>query len=68
LPGSKVIEAGNADLIVTFPDELLHDAVRKTLKQNIAACRGSILSARMRQHEEEEVRERGAVVSLLKPG
>jgi CBS domain-containing protein len=70
--------------VVTYADELLHDAVRKMLKHNIGRMpvverhdpkriigylgRASILSARMRQHEEEEVRERGAVMSLLKFG
>jgi CIC family chloride channel protein len=82
--GMPVVEAGKTDLVVTFPDELLHDAVRKMLTQNIGRLpvvdradpkrvvgylgRASILNARMRQHEEEEVRERGAVMSLLKFG
>ena len=81
---TSVLEAGNRDLIVTFSDELLHDAVRKMLKHNIGRLpvvdrddasrvvgylgRANILEARMRHHEEEELRERGAVVSSLKFG
>jgi CBS domain-containing protein len=81
---TPVLEAGNHDLIVTFADELLHDAVKKMLKHNIGRLpvvdrndpkrvigylgRANILAARMKQHEEEELRERGAVVSSLKFG
>ena len=69
---------------MTFPDESLHDAIRKMLQNNIGRLpvvdrddptrvvgylgRASILAARLRQHEEEEFRERGAVMSLLKFG
>jgi len=71
-------------LIVTFADELLHDAVKKMLNNNIGRLpvvdrsdakrvigylgRANILAARLKQHEEEELRERGAVVSSLKFG
>jgi CIC family chloride channel protein len=81
---TRVLDAGKQELIVTYPDELLHDAVRKMLQNNIGRLpvvdranpkrvvgylgRASILAARLRQHEEEEVRERGAVMSLLKFG
>ena len=81
---STVLEAGKQDLIVTFADELLHDAVKKMLNNNIGRLpvvdrnnpqrvigylgRANILAARLKQHEEEELRERGAVVSSLKFG
>jgi CIC family chloride channel protein len=81
---TTVLEAGKQDLIVTFADELLHDAVKKMLNNNIGRLpvvdrsdpkrvigylgRANILAARLKQHEEEELRERGAVVSSLKFG
>jgi CBS domain-containing protein len=70
-----VAEAGSANLIVTFPNEPLHAALTKMLKHNVGRLpvvephapdravgylgRASILSARMRLHEEEHVRQRG---------
>ena len=82
--GATVLEAGKSNLVVTYPDELLHDAIRKMLKHGVGRLpvvdrndpsriagylgRASILEARLKQHEEEEVRERGAVMSLLKFG
>jgi H+/Cl- antiporter ClcA len=84
LGGMHVLAAGKTELIVTHPDELLHDAVRKMLKHNVGRLpvvdrndpkrvvgylgRANVLAARMKQHEEEELRERGAVVSSLKFG
>ncbi len=73
--GSKsVLQAGNRDVIVTFPDALLREAMRKMLKHNIGRLpvvkrvhpdtvigylgRSCILAARLREHQEEEVRER----------
>jgi H+/Cl- antiporter ClcA/CBS domain-containing protein len=80
----QVLLGGNPELVVTHPDELLHDAVRKMLKHNIGRLpvversdsrklvgylgRASILEARMRQHDEEEIRERGAVISRFRFG
>ena len=71
----SVIEAGKTALIVSFPDELLHDAITKMLKHNVGRLpvvkrdepnrvigylgRGDILGARMRLHEEEESRSKG---------
>jgi CBS domain-containing protein len=70
-----VVEAGSKDLVVTFPDEPLHTALTKMLDREIGRLpvvqrhnptrvagylgRAAILSARMRMHEEENVRERG---------
>ncbi|HVV72871.1 MAG TPA: chloride channel protein, partial [Verrucomicrobiae bacterium] len=74
----KVIEAGNTQLIVAYPDELLHDALAKMLRHDIGRLpvvererpnqvigylgRSSILEARLRHFQEEEVRERGEVL------
>ena len=70
-----VLEAGKTDPILAFPDELLHDAISKMLKHRVGRLpivrrdepdcivgylgRGDILGARMRLHEEEELRSRG---------
>src|ERR1039458_828960 len=70
-----VLEAGESRLVVTYPDESLHDAVAKMLKHDIGRLpvvkrdepdrvagylgRADILGARMRHHEEEEVRSQG---------
>ena len=70
-----VAEAGSTRLIVTFPHEPLHTALTKMLKHNVGRLpvvernaprrtvgylgRAAILSARMRLHEEEHVRQRG---------
>ena len=71
----SVLEAGKTSLIVTFPDELLHDAITKMLKHGVGRLpvvkrdepdfaigylgRGDILGARLRLHEEEELRSKG---------
>jgi H+/Cl- antiporter ClcA len=76
----SVLEAGKSDLIVTYPDELLRDALEKMLKADVGrlpvvdrddpGCvvgylgRSSILAARLRQHEDEEIRERGTVLEV----
>ena len=73
----SVLEAGKTDVVVTYQDELLHDAIAKMLKHNIGRLpvvkrdepgravgylgRGDILKARMRLHEEEESRSEGPV-------
>ncbi len=79
---SSVLEAGITEVVVTFPDELLHDAVAKMLKHDIGRLpvvkrdepdcvvgylgRGDILSARMKLHEEEESRTRGPILNREK--
>ncbi len=76
-----VLEAGKTDLVVTFPDELLHDAVRKMLQRDVGRLpvvsrenpgrvvgylgRGDILAARLRQHEEEELREESPLLKQV---
>jgi H+/Cl- antiporter ClcA/predicted transcriptional regulator len=73
-----VAEAGSRDVIVTYPDETLHDAITKLLRHDIGRLavvertsprkvvgylgRASILSALQRYHREENVRERGAKI------
>jgi CIC family chloride channel protein len=68
-----VLDAGSRDLVVTYPDEILHDAVSKMLKHDVGRLpvvsrsdrsellgylgRGSLLSARLRFLDEEHVRE-----------
>jgi CIC family chloride channel protein len=69
-----VAEAGSTDLVVAHPDEPLNDALTKMLREDIGRLpvvdprqpsraigylgRAAILSARLRLHEEEHMRER----------
>jgi len=71
-----VVEAGSTNLVVAFPDEPLYTALTKMLERNVGRLpvverhdprqvvgylgRAAILSARMKAHEEETVRQRGA--------
>jgi len=73
--GSTVLEAGSRHLIVTFPDEILHDAVTRMVHHDIGRLPvvrrdnprlilgylglASIMTARLRRHEEEHHREAG---------
>jgi len=70
-----VAEAGTSELITAFPDESLHMALTKMLKAEVGRLpvvertqpartvgylgRAAILSARMRTHDEEHIREKG---------
>ena len=72
--GTTVIEAGSHDLIVSFPDEVLHEAAAKMLRNNIGRLpvvsrqdshrivgyvgRSNLMAAHLRQLEEEHIRER----------
>ncbi len=72
-----VLEAGNTNVIFTYPDELLHDAIAKMLRHSIGRLpvvrrdkpdhivgylgRADILGARMRLHDEEELRSQGPI-------
>ena len=69
-----VLEAGSPNLEVTFPDELLHGALVKMLNRGVGRLpvveranqtkvvgylgRAAILSARMKMHEEENIRQK----------
>ena len=73
--GMNVLDAGTRDLIVTYPDELLHDASAKMLRNRIGRLpvvdrddprralgylgRPGIMAARLRGLEDEHVREPG---------
>jgi chloride channel protein, CIC family len=70
-----VVEAGSTNLVVAFPDEPLYAALTKMLDRDVGRLpvverqnpsrvvgylgRAAILSARMKNHEEENVRQRG---------
>jgi chloride channel protein, CIC family len=70
-----VLAAGKTDVVVTYPDESLHDAIAKMLKRDVGRLpvvaredpgrvvgylgRTELLAARWRHHEEEDVREQG---------
>jgi chloride channel protein, CIC family len=74
-PAMTVLDAGARNVVVTFPDEALHDASEKMLRYNIGRLpvvdrvdqrrvigylgRPGILAARLRKFEEECVREPG---------
>ena len=71
----SVADAGSTDLVVTYPEEPLHDALTKMLNGDIGRLpvvspddpgrvvgylgRAAILSAHQRIHEEEHLRQRG---------
>jgi chloride channel protein, CIC family len=75
----SVLEAGKTDLVVAYPDELLHDAIAKMLRHGVGRLpvvnrsdpdravgylgRGDILAARMHYHEEEESRSKGPLAA-----
>jgi H+/Cl- antiporter ClcA/CBS domain-containing protein len=76
----SVLEAGKTRLVVTHPDELLHDAVAKMLRHRIGRLpvvkreepdqavgylgRGEIIAARMHYYDEEDARSRGPLADL----
>jgi H+/Cl- antiporter ClcA/CBS domain-containing protein len=78
-----VLAAGKTDLVVTYPDEPLCDALETMLKNDVGRLpvvervnnsrivgylgRSSILAARLRQHHAEELRHRGEIVDSLLP-
>lgn len=73
--GTTVLQAGTQALVVTHPDELLAEAVGRMLHHDIGRLlvvsrdephkllgylgRAGVMSARMRRHQEEHVREPG---------
>jgi CIC family chloride channel protein len=76
---TTVLDAANRDLIVTYPDESLHEAAAKMLRNNIGRLpvvdrdhpqrvigylgRSGIMAARLHRLDEEHVREPGWVAS-----
>lgn len=79
-----VRDISKPELVVTYPDEPLHDAVAKMVKRGVGRLpvvarddetqvlgylgRGDILAARLRQHEEEELRQQGPAAGLAGGG
>jgi CBS domain-containing protein len=79
----SVLEAGTRDVIVTYPDELLHDAAAKMLRRNVGRLpvvereeptrvvgylgRHGIMAARLRRLDEEHVRELGWAGRFSRP-
>jgi H+/Cl- antiporter ClcA/CBS domain-containing protein len=73
--GATVLQAGSANLLVTYPDELVDDAVVNMLRHNVGRLlvvsrddprrligylgRATILAARRRRLDEEQLREPG---------
>lgn len=73
--GLTVLEAGTSDPLVTYPDELMHDAIGKMLRNDIGRLpvvrrdrprelvgylgRAGILEARLKRLKEENERESG---------
>jgi H+/Cl- antiporter ClcA len=71
----SVLDAGTRDVVVTYPDEMLHDASSKMLRHNIGRLpvvdrkepgkvvgylgRPGVMAARLRRLHEEHVREPG---------
>jgi chloride channel protein, CIC family len=78
--GFTVLEAGTQNLIVAFADEILHDAVTRMVRHDIGRLpvvrrdnprqilgylgRASVMTARLRRHEEESHREAGWLQAL----
>jgi H+/Cl- antiporter ClcA/CBS domain-containing protein len=72
---TTVLDAGSRRLVVSYPDELLHEAVTKMLRNDIGRLpvvsredqrkllgylgRAGVMAARLRRLEEEHVREQG---------
>jgi chloride channel protein, CIC family len=72
---STVLDAGTREVVVTYPDESLHEASAKMLRNNIGRLpvvdrkdplrvigylgRPSVLAARLRRLDDEHIRERG---------
>jgi H+/Cl- antiporter ClcA len=81
---TTVLEAGARKLIVAYADEPLYDVIARMLKHDVGrlpvverqqpGCaigylgRAGILAARLRHHEEEDVRERGPIISAAQKG
>jgi CBS domain-containing protein len=71
----SVADVGSKDLVVTYPEEPLHAALTKMLTRDIGRLpvvdpvdnrrvvgylgRAAILSARVRLHHEENIRQKG---------
>ncbi len=81
---TAVVDAGTTDLVFTYEDSTLHDALALMLKNDIGRLpvvdhadpgrivgylgRADILAARQRRQEEEERREKGPLLGRRQPG
>ncbi len=79
---TTVLDAGNRDLVVAWPDEPLHEAITRMLRNDIGRLpvvtrddprrpigylgRASVMAARLRRFEDEHNREQGLQGSALK--
>jgi len=79
-----VIDAGTTQLVVTYPDELIHDALAKIIHRDVGRLlvvhpddpghlvgylgRATILNARLQRLTEEEIRENGWLQNFLSRG
>jgi CBS domain-containing protein len=77
------LAAGSREVAVAYPDETLQEAIATLLKRNIGRLpvvdrtnpgkvvgylgRADILAARIRLHDEEELREQGPLLGALRP-
>ncbi len=76
-----VLEAGSRNVVVTYPDEVVHEALAKMLRHDIGRLpvvdrkdshkvvgylgRPGVMAARLRRLEEEHVRERGWIKAFF---
>lgn len=79
--GMTVLEAGSQNLIVSYPDEILYEAADKMLHKNIGRLlvverqdtkkligylgRAGIMAARLKEYEEENLREKGLAAEIV---
>jgi chloride channel protein, CIC family len=79
-PNLTVMQAGSRNLVVTFPDEILYEAIEKMVRNDIGRLpvvsrenarevvgylgRAAVMTARLHRHQEEHEREPGWLQGL----
>src|SRR4029079_9201127 len=79
-PGLTVFQAGSGNVIVTYPDEILYEAIEKMVRNDIGRLpvvsrenprqvvgylgRAAVMTARLHRHQEEHEREPGWLQGL----
>jgi chloride channel protein, CIC family len=79
-PNLTVIQAGSRNLVVTYPDEILYEAIEKMVRNDIGRLpvvsrdntrqvvgylgRAAVMTARLHRHQEEHEREPGWLQGL----
>jgi CBS domain-containing protein len=79
-PNITVIQAGSSNLVVTYPDEILYEAIDKMVRNDIGRLpvvkrdnardvvgylgRAAVMTARLHRHQEEHEREPGWLQGL----